>query len=307
MQPIPKLDHPRPRRHPQRVPRRPHQVARRMGADARRAGGDRAAQPCRLARGGGHQPVGHRPRPVRHGLAQRDARAHDAQRWQRLGGRIDAVFFCPHAPEDDCDCRKPLPGCCRRSAGATASTCAQVPMVGDTLRDLQAGAGGRLRAAPGAHRPRGARSTPRQLPRLRRAGARHAQCTPTSRPSPTHPAAARARADAADVRTAGGARRCMTRLVCGAALGAVRAVDGWSPWCRGRWPWCWPRSSCSGTPLYWMCVGWLRLAIWGARVICGVRHRVQGMEHLPTADAGPARCCWRPSTSPPGRPSPSRR
>jgi D-glycero-D-manno-heptose 1,7-bisphosphate phosphatase len=28
----------------------------------------------------------------------------------QLGGRIDAVFFCPHAPEDGCDCRKPLPG-----------------------------------------------------------------------------------------------------------------------------------------------------------------------------------------------------
>ena len=38
-----------------------------------------------------------------------------------------------------------------------------------------------------------------------------------------------------------------------------------------------------GTPLYWMCAGWLRVAIWGARVICGVRHRVVGMENVPTA------------------------
>jgi 1-acyl-sn-glycerol-3-phosphate acyltransferase len=38
-----------------------------------------------------------------------------------------------------------------------------------------------------------------------------------------------------------------------------------------------------GKPLYWLCVGWLRLAVWGARVICGVRYRVSGMEHLPTA------------------------
>lgn len=37
-----------------------------------------------------------------------------------------------------------------------------------------------------------------------------------------------------------------------------------------------------GNPVYWMCVGWLNLAIGGARVICGVRSRVQGMEHLPT-------------------------
>ncbi len=41
-----------------------------------------------------------------------------------------------------------------------------------------------------------------------------------------------------------------------------------------------------GTPLYWMCIFWLRLVIWGARVICGVRHRVTGMEHLPTAAEG---------------------
>ena len=41
-----------------------------------------------------------------------------------------------------------------------------------------------------------------------------------------------------------------------------------------------------GTPLYWMCIFWLRLAIWGARVICGVRHRVTGMHYLPTAAEG---------------------
>ncbi|MCI1190585.1 1-acyl-sn-glycerol-3-phosphate acyltransferase [Calidifontimicrobium sp. SYSU G02091] len=41
-----------------------------------------------------------------------------------------------------------------------------------------------------------------------------------------------------------------------------------------------------GAPLYWMCVGWLRVVIWGARWICGVRHRVQGLEHLPTAAQG---------------------
>jgi 1-acyl-sn-glycerol-3-phosphate acyltransferase len=43
-----------------------------------------------------------------------------------------------------------------------------------------------------------------------------------------------------------------------------------------------------GTPLYWMCVFWLRLVIWGARWICGVRHRIQGIEHVPTAAEGRA-------------------
>ena len=38
-----------------------------------------------------------------------------------------------------------------------------------------------------------------------------------------------------------------------------------------------------GTRLYWATMVWLRMAIWGARVICGVRWRVHGMEYLPTA------------------------
>ena len=35
---------------------------------------------------------------------------HMMQLLAEQGGRIDAVFFCPHAPEEQCDCRKPLPG-----------------------------------------------------------------------------------------------------------------------------------------------------------------------------------------------------
>jgi 1-acyl-sn-glycerol-3-phosphate acyltransferase len=40
----------------------------------------------------------------------------------------------------------------------------------------------------------------------------------------------------------------------------------------------------SSERVYWMCVGWLRSAIWGARVICGVRARVRGLERMPPAD-----------------------
>jgi len=40
-----------------------------------------------------------------------------------------------------------------------------------------------------------------------------------------------------------------------------------------------------GDPVYWVCIAWLRLCIHGARVLCGVRHRVSGMEHLPGADS----------------------
>jgi D-glycero-D-manno-heptose 1,7-bisphosphate phosphatase len=55
------------------------------------------------------------------------------------GGRIDAVFFCPHTPEDQCDCRKPLPGLMLLIADRYGVDLNEVPLVGDSLRDLQAG------------------------------------------------------------------------------------------------------------------------------------------------------------------------
>ena len=58
----------------------------------------------------------------------------------KLGGRIDAVFFCPHAPERGCDCRKPLPGLFEQIGERYGVDLKQVPVVGDSLRDLQAGA-----------------------------------------------------------------------------------------------------------------------------------------------------------------------
>ena len=54
------------------------------------------------------------------------------------GGRLDAVFFCPHTPEDGCLCRKPLPGMMGDIGLRYGVDMAQVPMVADTLRDLQA-------------------------------------------------------------------------------------------------------------------------------------------------------------------------
>jgi D-glycero-D-manno-heptose 1,7-bisphosphate phosphatase len=58
----------------------------------------------------------------------------------KQGGRIDAVFFCPHAPEDACSCRKPLPGLFEQIGERFGVALRDVPVVGDTLRDLQAGA-----------------------------------------------------------------------------------------------------------------------------------------------------------------------
>ena len=56
------------------------------------------------------------------------------------GGRIDAVFYCPHSPEETCNCRKPLPGLFEQIGERYGMDLKGVPAVGDTLRDLQAGA-----------------------------------------------------------------------------------------------------------------------------------------------------------------------
>ena len=64
--------------------------------------------------------------------------AHMLRQLMAVGGRIDAVFFCPHTPEDGCNCRKPLPGLMRDIAKRYGIDPKHVPMVADTLRDLQA-------------------------------------------------------------------------------------------------------------------------------------------------------------------------
>ncbi len=58
----------------------------------------------------------------------------------QAGGRIDAVFFCPHACDANCDCRKPKPGMLLEIARRMNAELQGVPMVGDSLRDLQAAA-----------------------------------------------------------------------------------------------------------------------------------------------------------------------
>ncbi len=64
--------------------------------------------------------------------------AHMLQRLAAVGGRLDAVFFCPHTPEDNCDCRKPLPGLMKDIGRRYGIDLHHVPMAADTLRDLQA-------------------------------------------------------------------------------------------------------------------------------------------------------------------------
>jgi len=58
----------------------------------------------------------------------------------QVGGRIDAFFFCPHAADSACECRKPKPGMLIAIAHRFNVSLGEVYMVGDALRDLQAAA-----------------------------------------------------------------------------------------------------------------------------------------------------------------------
>ena len=89
-----------------------------MGAAARQPGGDRATERCRLDRGRGQQPV--RPRA------------------RKAGGEIDHIVYCPHHPDDGCECRKPAPGLLHQLAAHYGIALAGVPVVGDSRRDLEA-------------------------------------------------------------------------------------------------------------------------------------------------------------------------
>ena len=56
----------------------------------------------------------------------------------QVGGRIDAIFFCPHTADSACECRKPKPGLLREAGHRFGVDLAGVPIIGDGLRDLQA-------------------------------------------------------------------------------------------------------------------------------------------------------------------------
>jgi D-glycero-D-manno-heptose 1,7-bisphosphate phosphatase len=62
-------------------------------------------------------------------------------RLNQAGAEVDAIFYCPHAADDNCDCRKPKPGMLQTIASRFGVNLKGVPNVGDSLRDLQAGYG----------------------------------------------------------------------------------------------------------------------------------------------------------------------
>lgn len=57
---------------------------------------------------------------------------------EKAGGRIDRIVFCPHHPDDGCDCRKPAPGLLQRLARHYRMTLSGVAVIGDSERDLDA-------------------------------------------------------------------------------------------------------------------------------------------------------------------------
>ena len=76
------------------------------------------------------------------GLFDRRALAAMHRKFRRLvasaGGRVDRIVVCPHTPDDGCDCRKPKAGLLHRLARYYNTDLRGVPVVGDSLRDLEA-------------------------------------------------------------------------------------------------------------------------------------------------------------------------
>ncbi|HEY6828500.1 MAG TPA: HAD family hydrolase [Gemmatimonadaceae bacterium] len=62
------------------------------------------------------------------------------------GGRIDAVYYCPHAPADNCECRKPKPGLLLQAAEDFGVDLGQSALIGDSVSDAEAAASAGVRA-----------------------------------------------------------------------------------------------------------------------------------------------------------------
>ena len=56
-----------------------------------------------------------------------------------LGAHVDGFFFCPHRPGGDCNCRKPKPGLLHDISRRFGTSLQQVPFIGDTMKDVEAG------------------------------------------------------------------------------------------------------------------------------------------------------------------------
>ena len=68
------------------------------------------------------------------------AAIHDKMRAMvsEAGGRIGKIVFCPHLPDDECDCRKPKPGLLNDLSRLYGVPLINVPVIGDSTRDVEA-------------------------------------------------------------------------------------------------------------------------------------------------------------------------
>lgn len=57
---------------------------------------------------------------------------------KKKGGKIEAIYFCPHGPDDDCQCRKPKPKLLQEFAKTINKPLSEIYFIGDKLTDVQA-------------------------------------------------------------------------------------------------------------------------------------------------------------------------
>jgi D-glycero-D-manno-heptose 1,7-bisphosphate phosphatase len=97
---------------------------------------------ARLHRAGWHVVVATNQSGIARRLFDPDTlvRIHEKMRRcvAEAGGHIEAIFFCPHGPHDDCNCRKPRPGLLLDIARRLRIGLQGVPAIGDSLNDVDA-------------------------------------------------------------------------------------------------------------------------------------------------------------------------
>ena len=64
-----------------------------------------------------------------------------------VGGHLDGIYYCPHQPDDHCDCRKPKPGLLQQIAADFPDLFADAVLIGDSSRDLEAAHSAGIKAA----------------------------------------------------------------------------------------------------------------------------------------------------------------
>ena len=64
----------------------------------------------------------------------------------KMGGRVDAIFYCPHGPDDGCSCRKPRPGLLLEIGQRFNVSLDDVIFIGDSVSDMKAASNARAKA-----------------------------------------------------------------------------------------------------------------------------------------------------------------